>query len=125
MIKAAIFEFFRLPGVNALLRCSRPLLSRCSMRTVDKFPVRGPMPIRFHDREVFVMQSDGRDSAASGAYWVGLDAYEGCTLSVFAHLVATCQHIVDVGANTGLFSLLAATINPQATVHAFEPFPGR
>jgi FkbM family methyltransferase len=123
LIKSVLFEFFRLPGVNALLRCCRPLLASLDMRTVDKFPVRGPMAIRFEGREVFVMQSDGRDSAASGAFWVGLDAYEGCTLRVFAHLARQSRHIVDVGANTGLFTLLAATVNPQATVHAFEPFP--
>jgi FkbM family methyltransferase len=31
--------------------------------------------------------------------------------------------VVDIGANIGLFSLLAATISPDVTVHAFEPAP--
>jgi FkbM family methyltransferase len=29
--------------------------------------------------------------------------------------------IFDVGANVGLYSLLAATVNPQSTIYAFEP----
>ena len=31
------------------------------------------------------------------------------------------QVIFDVGANAGLYSLLAAAANPQASIHAFEP----
>jgi len=123
LVKSAIFEFLRLPGINALLKAGRPVFSHFDLRAVDKFPVRGPVAIRFHGRPVFVMESDGRDSVASGAFWVGLDAYEGCTLRVFGHLARDSRHIVDVGANTGLFSLLAGTLNPAATIHAFEPFP--
>ena len=123
MIKSLIFEFLRLPGINSLLKSLRPVLTGFDMRAVDKFPVRGPMPIRFRGKEVFQMASDGRDSAASGAFWVGLDDYEGCTLPVFAHLAANSRHIVDVGANTGIFSLLVARLYPACRVHAFEPFP--
>ncbi len=123
-VKSAIFELLRLPPVNAALKALRPVFSRFDLRAVDKFPVRGPVSIRFQDRPVFVMESDGRDSVASGAFWVGLDAYEGCTLSVFAHLAQASHHIVDVGANSGLFSLLAASLNKNAVIHAFEPFPG-
>jgi FkbM family methyltransferase len=122
-LKSTIFEFLRLPGVNAALKAFRPVFSRFDLRSVDKFPVRGPVSINFQGRPVFVMESDGRDSVASGAFWVGLDVYEGCTLQVFAHLARTSRHIVDVGANTGLFSLLAGTQNPDAVIHAFEPFP--
>jgi FkbM family methyltransferase len=31
--------------------------------------------------------------------------------------------IFDVGANIGLYSLLAASVNPKAAIHAFEPTP--
>ncbi|MFN0128183.1 MAG: FkbM family methyltransferase [Verrucomicrobiales bacterium] len=124
LVKSLIFEFLRLPGINAALKAFRPVFARFDLRAVDKFPVRGSIPIRFQGRTVFVMESDGRDSVASGAFWVGLDAYEGCTLTVFAHFAKTSHQIVDVGANTGLFSLLAASLNKDAVIHAFEPFPG-
>jgi FkbM family methyltransferase len=32
--------------------------------------------------------------------------------------------VIDVGANIGVWSLLAARRNPAATIHAFEPVPG-
>ena len=31
--------------------------------------------------------------------------------------------IFDIGANAGIYSLLAASVNPQAEIHAFEPTP--
>jgi FkbM family methyltransferase len=37
--------------------------------------------------------------------------------------VQRAQVIVDVGANVGLFALYAASLNRQAAIHAFEPFP--
>jgi len=93
------------------------------MRTVDRFPVRGRVVLALAGEAPFVMESDGKDSVASAAYWVGLDSYEGCTLKVFGHLAKLSNEIIDVGANTGLFSLLAAAVHPEARVHAFEPFP--
>lgn len=36
---------------------------------------------------------------------------------------AQANVIFDLGANVGLYSLLAAAYNPRATVHAFEPTP--
>lgn len=122
-LKSAIFEFLRLPGINAILKRCRPAFRRFDLRAVDKFPVRGPVPILFRGQQRFIMQSDGRDSVASGAFWVGLDVYEGCTLTVFAQLAGSSTQIVDVGANTGLFSLLAGSLNKNCIIHAFEPFP--
>lgn len=122
-IKIAVFEVLRVPGINAILRACRPLLSRFDVGTVDRFPVRGPVLLGLPQETPFVMESDGKDSVASAAYWVGLERYEGCTLKVFAHLSKQSREIVDVGANTGLFSLLAAAVHPDARIHAFEPFP--
>jgi FkbM family methyltransferase len=122
-IKTAVFEVLRLPGINVILRACRPLLAHFDVRTVDRLPVRGPVLLGLPQETPFVMESDGRDSVASAAYWVGLERYEGCTLKVFAHLCRQSREIVDVGANTGLFSLLAAAVHPDARIHAFEPFP--
>jgi FkbM family methyltransferase len=69
------------------------------------------------------MQSDGRDSVLSGAFWSGLESYEGCTLPVFKHLARQSHVILDVGANTGLFALVARSANSDAKVVCFEPFP--
>ena len=55
----------------------------------------------------------------------GLAAYEAPTPSLFAALCREARGLVlDVGANTGLFTLLAAAANPAIQVCAFEPLPG-
>jgi len=52
----------------------------------------------------------------------GLASYETPTPAVFVSLAQQAPDIVlDVGANTGLFTLLAAAANPTSRVYAFEP----
>jgi FkbM family methyltransferase len=43
---------------------------------------------------------------------------------VWLALSSQAHHILDVGANTGIYSLLAHAVNPGADICAFEPVPG-
>lgn len=55
-------------------------------------------------------------------FWSGLGSeFEPATLRLWWELAETARVVVDAGANTGLFSLLAAHRNPSAEIHAFEP----
>ena len=55
-------------------------------------------------------------------FWKGLyGTYEGRSMRVWVELCRRAHSIVDVGANTGLYSLVAKTVNPNAVVTAFEP----
>jgi FkbM family methyltransferase len=89
---------------------------------LDRIPVCGAIILNLGDTN-FTMKSDGRDSVLSGAFWNGLESYEGCTLPVFKHLCRQSNVILDIGANTGLFALLAQSANPAAHIVCFEPFP--
>ena len=73
--------------------------------------------------EGIVLQSCGVDLIASTLYWHGLAGWEPETLPVFLRLVQAGSTVLDVGANTGLFSLLAAQRAPGVRVHAVEPVP--
>ncbi len=63
------------------------------------------------------------DTIGTQLFWGGWQAWEPETVSVFSMLVRDAKHFVDVGANTGLFSLLACALNPTVRVTAFEPVP--
>ena len=55
-------------------------------------------------------------------FWTGLQGdWEGTSMRLWMRLCQCNSVIYDVGANTGVFSLVAKTINPSAEVHAFEP----
>lgn len=74
----------------------------------------------------FVMLDPARCIVAKELYW-GRGKRPGgrdqLALEVFAELAREAALVLDVGAYTGVFSLLAARVNPSARVHAFEVVP--
>jgi len=56
-------------------------------------------------------------------FWKGLfNGREGAELRVWYELVQSVSVVYDVGANTGVYSLVAST-NEKAQIYAFEPVP--
>jgi FkbM family methyltransferase len=55
-------------------------------------------------------------------FWEGVDSFE--YTSIFKLLVQRVDSFIDIGANTGYYSLLAGSLNKKITVHAFEPARG-
>jgi FkbM family methyltransferase len=53
--------------------------------------------------------------------WRGTAGLEPETLAILPGLVQDAKVMVDVGANTGVFTLLALRLNPSLRVEAFEP----
>ena len=54
-------------------------------------------------------------------FWKGVDGYEPNSLKIWIELCKTSKTIFDLGANTGIYSLLASAANPHSIVHSFEP----
>lgn len=55
-------------------------------------------------------------------FWAGIaDGWEKVSLSIWIKLVRDANVIFDIGANTGVYSLIAKSLNPKAQVFAFEP----
>jgi FkbM family methyltransferase len=55
-------------------------------------------------------------------FWNGFgNGYEGTSLQIWRRLAPYARVILDVGANTGIYSLVARCLNPTATVIALEP----
>lgn len=65
---------------------------------------------------------DLRDYTQRGVFY---DAYETHELNFMTRVLRTGDVVIDVGANIGLFTLVAArAVGPGGSVHAFEPVPG-
>ncbi|NNE99533.1 MAG: FkbM family methyltransferase [Pyrinomonadaceae bacterium] len=55
-------------------------------------------------------------------FWLGIDnGWEKISLDLWSRLSEDSAVIFDIGANTGIFALVAQTMNPNAKVFAFEP----
>jgi len=58
-------------------------------------------------------------------FWLGFERYEWelQTRKLWIKLSKVSDTILDIGANTGFYSMLAKRINPECHIHAFEPQP--
>jgi FkbM family methyltransferase len=107
-----------------VVSCLVPPLRHCFTRL-------GITPAHFGNRVVRVPIRNRSDSLLlTGAgsvhltfqlFWRGIDYYEPFTRTVIEALASQAKVFVDVGANIGFFSLIAAKLNPSLEVIAFEP----
>jgi FkbM family methyltransferase len=58
-------------------------------------------------------------------FWLGIDNYpwEQTTRQIWIKLCNSSETILDIGANSGIYSVLARVYNPDSNVIAFEPQP--
>ncbi len=58
-------------------------------------------------------------------FWLGIDRYpwERMTRCIWARLCPSSQTILDIGANSGIYAVLAKVYNRDSQVYAFEPQP--
>lgn len=54
-------------------------------------------------------------------FWQGFGGFEKISVELWARLCRRSDVIFDIGANTGLYALVAQTVNPAALVVAVEP----
>ncbi len=67
--------------------------------------------------------ADGNDHVAYCVWLDGILAYEKPLPMLFCRLARSAKRVAIVGANTGLYALVAARISSTAIVEAFEPLP--
>jgi FkbM family methyltransferase len=68
--------------------------------------------------------ADRVDFIGNQVYWRGWTGHEPEVLPLFYLLAERSNLILDVGANMGLYSLVASYANPTSSIFAFEPHPG-
>ena len=85
---------------------------------------RGPILVDVGNGAHFTISHHGYH-VENELFWGGFGngAYEAAEFRVWRALVQSADFIADVGANTGVYSLSAAALRPQARVVALEPMP--
>lgn len=123
-IKRKILGLFSNERLNPLVRVAvRPFVSLLPKSWVHAIPAMGVVGIHFRQGKRLLLKSDGRDTIATSLYWEGVEGYESETTRVFLRLLSQASTVFDVGANTGVYALLAAIDDSRREVYAFEAVP--
>jgi len=89
---------------------------------------RVPVDLKFPGRDVkFVLNADPTSTAdANTAFYLARNGYcEPEVAHLMARVIREGDHVIDIGANIGFFTLLLAKlVGPNGAVTAFEPSPG-
>jgi FkbM family methyltransferase len=120
-IQAILRLTLRIPGARCALR-TMVRRARIPERITQRLPVECGFVIQHAGLQLEYF-SAARDGVGRALYWQGLSAYEPETLPLLTALARRSGVMLDVGANTGVFSLWALNAAPDVEVHAFEPSP--
>ncbi len=83
------------------------------------------IPPHLHPHASFAMTSPAQVDQIAWRLWVnGWNGFERPLLDLYALCARRAGTVLDIGANSGLYSLVAAAVADEGlTVHAFEPLP--
>jgi FkbM family methyltransferase len=82
----------------------------------------GVFKVQVHQDRLFYMYHGGSGfEMETDHFWKGATANEYYSVLAWNYFVNKADLILDIGANTGTYSLLAASLHSNATIHAFEP----
>lgn len=82
----------------------------------------GIINVKVNEKESFKMMHYGHP-IENDLFWKGLyGSWEKQSMKLWTNLSKRSSIIFDIGANTGVYSMVSKTVNPRAEVHAFEPF---
>lgn len=115
-------RLMRISLLRATLR-RLSLAGRLPPMVWKRLPVEGIFPVLLPDGRSFLYSATANDGIARALFWRGLADWECETIPVFYKLARSAQVILDIGANTGFYTLLGCTANPDARVISIEPVP--
>jgi len=81
----------------------------------------GVFNVSIQDHCIKLFASKG-DYSTHSIFWEGLDGgWDAQSIKLWSELSKYSNVIFDIGANIGLYALVAKTANPESKVYAFEP----
>jgi len=104
------------------LRPLRFIASRVALRIEQRVRKNGVTILLPNGKNLSIAKNTGI-GIASLLFWHGLDGHEPETSRTLRFFFERANHFIDVGANCGLYSVMAALWNPNLTVVSFEPVP--
>jgi FkbM family methyltransferase len=120
-IKQARDQVLRLPGVQRLVKVG----ARHDVlpdRVMSRLQPLGRHLVRLPDGQgTFLYRATPNDMLARRVIWHCLERWEETTIPIFCQLAKTSRGFADIGAYSGIYTLLACAANPSVRGVAFEP----
>jgi FkbM family methyltransferase len=104
--------------IYQFIRPLQPILNLKKRTFFDKFLIKNYFGYSFYlYNNAFFWETE--------FFWQGFDKikWENYSRIVWMHLSKKSNIILDIGANTGVYSILSKTVNPKARIFSFEPQP--
>ena len=93
-----------------------------SENTYRHFHFKSPFTVQVEDNKTFKIHNGTR--IENEIFWEGLTGnWEKESMQLWIKLSENSKYIFDIGANNGVYALVAKTMNPKSQVFAFEPHP--
>jgi FkbM family methyltransferase len=116
-----IYKVIYHPLFNQIWRnLLKPLAS--TFPSISKLPVSGNIKLRLNNGKQFLVATNPTSFATKHLFWKGTETFE--YVPIFNELIKRCNSFYDIGANTGLYTILANVQKTGIHVHAFEPSKG-
>mgnify|MGYP001258121299 CR=1 FL=1 len=80
----------------------------------------GEFTVRIDDEASFRIRHYGY-MLENELFWKGIEGWEPVSTKIWMLLSRNSNVILDIGANTGVFALIASAVSPTATIVAVEP----
>jgi FkbM family methyltransferase len=115
-----IYRLIYHPFINSILRgLTKPFKSSLSPKY--RLPPSGSISFQVSEKKKVKLITNQTSYLTQLVYWNGYENFEYSKL--FVNLIKEIDHFWDIGANIGYYSLIAAKVNPNIKVVAFEPAP--
>jgi FkbM family methyltransferase len=119
-IKKAVYKLYlNLPFNKQLFSfLKRIVIPKYNIRKYLRF--NGVFSVKLNSSEAIKLHNYG-NTLENELFWHGLNSWESKSTTLWMDLCRRSKTILDIGANTGVYSVLAGTVNPTARILAFEP----
>lgn len=116
-----VYQIIYSPFVNIIWRNILKPFAK-TFKSIAKLPVSGVVSLKISSGKTIKIATNPTSFATKHLFWEGVNSFE--YVPIFLKLIKKCSSFYDVGANTGLYTVLANAMNPGIRVFAFEPSSG-
>lgn len=119
MVKKILWSVYNIvPFKKTIFQCLKPLGLSDSITRHLVFD--GVITLKLNNGRAIKMQNR-RYPLEQIFFWKGINGWEQYSNMLWQALAKRSDVILDVGANTGVYTLLAKSANPNVKVYSFEP----